>query len=435
MSDTDSNPGPSTSPPALPASPATSPTSAAPSSPAPPSPSPMARRLWPVIAVVVVLGVILALVAAGVFSSTGSSRGGANPTYSGASAAAGPVAGAVSGGPWSLVAAAGIDTPVGATTNASTTTSSNCTFTPLGAGKLGTTLHIPAYHGQFSAGASPFWGLIYIDNSTQQVLLVAVLNGTALALATGSGSCTQTFGSLQAIPSNVVDSSTAAPAAWNDGGSAFVTAHSSLTLTMEMGLVGGGSFGGLPIGPTWVVTYSPCSAFGVGGPSGTQPEFIALIDALTGAITTATATTTVCGAGSVATPLGTVLALGNPTLLSTLNNTAGCASGDYCYHVTVEAAGPLTPDDLSLSVNSSTGALVSGVRGFAFLTLSGQVLVSSFGNPSLFWATGTGNGTSQLLAGMTVVVDMGTSSPIGSGYVLEAEGLGSYSGTVLVSLP
>jgi len=63
------------------------------------------------------------------------------------------------------------------------------------------------------------------------------------------------------------------------------------------------------------------------------------------------------------------------------------------------------------------------------------VLVSSFGNPSLFWATGTGNGTSQLLAGMTVVVDMGTSSPIGSGYVLEAEGLGSYSGTVLVSLP
>ena len=405
--------------------------------PEPIPPTPGVRRLWPVLVVLVALGMILALVAAGVFNSIGPSA--ATPTYSRAVGPANQSAAQVPGGPWDLVAAVAFDTPIGTTVPVGASVGTNCTLVPSGPTPTPTSLFIPAFRGSFGSGESPWWGMIYDQRSTHQILLVQVLNGSAQALAVGSGPCSTSFQNFTTVPSTAVDSSVAASAAWSQGGSAFAAAHSSLSLSLEMGLIGGGTFGGLPVGAVWVIQVTPCGAFGSKGPNGTQPDFEALVDAETGSVTFSTATSTVCGAsgGPVSTPLGTVFSPGPPVLLSPSNATAGCRIGDYCYRIPIEAiAGLLTPANLSFSVNNPTGALVSGVQGFAILTLAGQVLVSSVGNPaSPLWTSGTGNSMSALLAGMTIVADVGSLSPVGMNYVLETAGVGSFSGTVTESLP
>jgi len=288
----------------------------------------MVRRIWPVVVVLVALGVILALVAAGVFNSTSSSA--TTPTYSGAFGPANHSAGQVPGGPWEPVAAIAFDTPTGVTVPVGSSVGTNCTLAPVGSGPTPTTLYIPAYHGAFASGASPWWGIVFDQRSTHQILLVQVLNGTAQAIAVGSGPCGASFQNFTTIPSKVVDSSVAASAAWSDGGSAFAAAHSSLNLSMEMGLIGGGTFGGVPVGTVWVIQLTPCGALGSGGPSGTQPTFEALVDAETGVVSLATATTTVCGTSgsSLTTPLGTVLAMGAPAPLSPSNTVIGCRASD-----------------------------------------------------------------------------------------------------------
>jgi hypothetical protein len=427
------NPGSATTTPS-PSGAASSGTATAPPPSAPPSQRPLGRYLWPVIAIVVVLGVIFSLVAAGVFSSGGGSSGGSTPTFLTAYAVAQPSANKVAGGPWDLVAAAGVDSPTSVTTNVSTATSTNCVFSAVPGGTIPSSVTIPAFHGQLSSGGSPFWGMIFVNRASQQVLLVGVQNGTPQALAIGTGSCVQTFGNFTNVPSGIVDSSTAASAAWGDGGSAFVGAHGNLTLTLEMGLIGGGTLLGIPIGATWLISISPCG-FSGSGPAGTQPEFTALINAENGNVTLARVTTTTCSSTTTTIPLGSVFTLGNPVLLNPPTSTIGCRTSDYCYNVTIEvAADSLTPNNISFSVRTASGGLLSGVVGFSILTLTGQVLVSASTNPTVFWIPGTGTAQSLLTAGMTVVVDVGTANPYGMGYVLEAQGSGAFSGTVMVSL-
>lgn len=402
----------------------------------PPPRSSLARRLWPVLAGLVVVVLVLSLLAAGVFTS--SSTNAATPTYSRASGSANQASRQVSGGPWDLVAAVAYDTPTGVWVSAGASVGANCTLSSTGSGPPPTSLYVPPFDGSFSSGESPWWGMIYTQPSTHQVLLVEVLNGTAETLGVGTGACVTAVENFTTIPSDAVDSSVAASVAWSQGGSAFVAAHSGLSLSMEMGLIGGGTFRGLPVGATWVVEIDPCGVFGSSGPSGAQPDFEAIVDAETGDLTLAETSSTTCGSmGPTTTPLGTVFAMGSPALLSSTSSTGGCTSGDSCYRVTVEAVtGTLTPANLTFSVLSATGALESGVRGFALLSVLGLVVVSSAGNPSSgLWVSGTGNSTTPLVAGMTIVSDVGSSNPTGSNYRLEATGLGSFSGTVTLALP
>jgi hypothetical protein len=152
-------------------------------------------------------------------------------------------------------------------------------------------------------------------------------------------------------------------------------------------------------------------------------------------VTLARATTTTCGSAAT-TPLGSVFAVGSPSLVSPPTSLVGCHPSDYCYEVSVEAAaGGLTPANVSFEVTTAYGTAVSGVSGFSILTITGQVLVSATGNPSTGWVAGTGTSQSPLSAGMIIVADVGTANPTGMSYVLQAQGLGSFSGTVVVSLP
>jgi hypothetical protein len=295
----------------------------------PSPPAPLVRRLWPVLVVVVALGVFLALVAAGVFNSTSSSA--ATPTYSGASGPANHTAGQVPGGPWDLVLAVAFDTPTAVTVPVGTSVGTNCTLVPADTGPTPTSLYVPAFHGNLGSGESPWWGMIYDQRSTHQILLVQVLNGTAKALAVGSGPCSASFQNLTTVPSNVVDSSEAASAAWSQGGSAFAAAYSSLSLSMEMGLVGGGTVRGVPVGTEWAIQISPCGVFGSGGPSGKQPDFETLVDAKTGSVTVASASTTTCGTSGVlvVTPLDKLLSTGSPLLLPPAHSTTEYRIGDH----------------------------------------------------------------------------------------------------------
>jgi hypothetical protein len=252
-----------------------------------------------VLVVVVVLVVILALFATGVFNSTNASS--TTPTFRGISGAANRTAGQVSGGPWDLVAVLGFDTSTGTTVPVGSSVGANCTLVSAGSGPTPTSVYVPAYHGTFASGESPWWGMIYDQRSTHQILLVQALNGTVEALAVGSGLCGATFQNFTTVPSNAVDSSAAASAAWGQGGSVFASAHPSLDLSMEMALIGGGTFQGIPVGTVWAIDINPCGALGSGGPTGSQPDFEAIVDAETGVVTLATATTTVCGTAPVLT--------------------------------------------------------------------------------------------------------------------------------------
>ena len=235
-------------------------------------------------AVLVVAIVVLAYFALGGFGPGGSGKGSNGSSYTTAEGLANTTSSRVAGGPWQLVTALGYAPAVEVQTSANSSLPTGCNVTSAGEG-LSTSVVLPAFAGSFSSGLAPWWGMIYYEATTAQLLVVDVVGGVATALLIASGSCVSEFQKLAPIPSDAEDSPAAASAAWGQGGSAFVSAHSNLTLNLEIALIGGGSYGGAPIGPSWLVEYSPCLPLELGGPTGTQPAFEAVVDALTGGVT------------------------------------------------------------------------------------------------------------------------------------------------------
>lgn len=203
-------------------------------------------------------------------------------TFSPAWTAANKAAASIAGGPWELVAAVGFAPVTASQTSGNSTLASGCAVTPVG-GTITTSVYVPAFSGSLSAGAATWWGMFYLEPSTRHVLLVEVTDGTATPLLIASGSCLSTYQNLSAVPPDIVDSSVAAAAIWNDGGSAFVSTHSGLSLNLEMAIAGGGTFRGYSLpGPTWVIEYTPCPPLGLTGPAGSQPQLEGLVNATSG---------------------------------------------------------------------------------------------------------------------------------------------------------
>jgi hypothetical protein len=256
--------------------------------------APLARRLWPVLVVVVVVAIVVAYFAVAGSGSGNSGGGGTGTLFSSSSAAADRSAVNITGGPWVLVTALGYAPSNTTSVGASSTIGSGCSVAPAGSSGIPTSVVIPKLAGSFSGGAASWWGMFYYQSSTQKVLVVEVVGGVATPLLIASGTCVSEFGNLTAIPTNVVDSSVAASAAWTGEGSTFVSVHSGLALNLEMAIVGGGSYEGTSLGPTWFVEYSPCLPLGLGGPTGNQPQFEAIVDATSGSVSTFQDTTTTC---------------------------------------------------------------------------------------------------------------------------------------------
>lgn len=330
-----------------PSSAGTLPGGASPPSPAGPGPRTRRSRLWGiVIAALVVIVVVASLLVAGVIPISTTPKSNTTPSYSEAAASGQSTANGVPGGPWVLIGAAAIDSDAGFAANVGAVSSANCSLAPIGTETIPSTVPIPPY-GDFSSGQSPFWSLVYINRAAPKILLVDVVNGTASALAVGSGRCAETLLSYDSISANVLDSPTIASTFWNGGGSAFVSSfgsvHPGVPLNLIMGVFGGGgklnlSGGSFTLPESWVFAVSPCGGLGATEPTGKQSVYVAPFNATSGSLegapyfplTTSASCTNLSSAASsgLATriaPVGPALAL-SPAARDTPSVLAGATS-------------------------------------------------------------------------------------------------------------
>ncbi len=164
------------------------------------------------------------------------------------------------------------------------------------------------------------------------------------------------------------------------------------------------------------------------------------------------------------TPLGSAFAMGAASLetVSTTGAGIGCttpaAGTEYCYLLTIEQASTgLTLSSVGFEVKTTSGtpfavkgisiASVDSSTGAASTTLPATCAgpICNGGSGTVAWTYGTtgvcagspGCGASTQISSATyeLVIDMGTTSPTGQGYVLMALAAGSYSGTTSAPLP
>lgn len=277
MADTGSSPWAEVPPPSSP------PASAAPAAPsqAPPAPPKRNRTALYAVLAVVVVGVLLLLMGSQVLSLSSSSSSNSGPlTYSEARPIADRAVGGYEGGGWALLVAAGVDSAaaVSVPVNSSAAGSENCTLT-LASG-ANTTVSVPAFSGNRTAGVAPAWEFLY-RNSDGVVAVVTVVNGGATVIGTiGGRTCTSLFGLFSPVPSTVIDSSQAGAAVASDA-AAFLAEYPNASA--RFGLIGGFSLLGLSsVGAEWGVAYSTCP---VGASvSGTGTEFNATVNATDGQV-------------------------------------------------------------------------------------------------------------------------------------------------------
>ncbi len=225
----------------------------------------------------VAVGAVAVLVAAALLWSGSSGGGhgtlGSSIPYSDARSLGGAAANGYLPGPWVVVGAMGLDERTGTTVSEANLTSlmgSNCTLTPIvGAGS---SLVVPAYSGSFSAGVAPLWAVLF-GESGGPVLLVLVLNATAHAAATLSGSACSTGVASHALPNDTADSPVAAAAAWSYAGQSWAGAAGSSVQGMVMLALGGGTFEGTSYGASWITAYVPCDPL-VGGTVATPADVV-----------------------------------------------------------------------------------------------------------------------------------------------------------------
>lgn len=260
------------------------------SSPAPivPSPTPSGAQsagpgrharlpLYIALAAIVIVVVLLAAII--LAPGPGSSAGGGGPlTFRGAETSANKAISSFSGGGWVPLFAAGIDsaTSYSAPLNVSQISASNCTLT-LASG-ASSTITLPAFEGNRSAGLSPIWEFAY-RNAAGNVAIVSVISGSATVIGTLSGKCSTYFGLLSPIPSGTIDSVQAA-AAVEPAARAFLQQYPNASALF--GIVGGISIFGATIGSTWEVEYSSCSFNSTSGATGAV--FNATVNATSGTV-------------------------------------------------------------------------------------------------------------------------------------------------------
>jgi hypothetical protein len=347
-------------------------------------------------------------------------------------------------GPWVLIDAEGFDLATGVTLplNLSGLQAENCTITSL-TGPLPSSLALPSFSGNLSSGLAPAWLLDLAQPSHGAELAVAVIGGTAtFAVEISGGQCATGVSSLVGVTTPVVDSPVAAQAAAAAGGTAFLSAHPS-GVSVDMSLIGlAAQVNSTPYPPEWGVYYTTCPFLTNSSSQATGSEFSVGVNATTGVVVPGSAFTGTCGPVSTPPPIGTNLAFGaaslgvGPGTGGTLAS-QGCTSGDYCYTVPIAGVtNGVTPSDFDLEVIQPNDQVLSSVVGFAIVEPSSQVLVYSTGPFAVSWLSDAGTTLSPLTSGMTIMVDVGTANPAGTGLELEAIATGTtYSGTETVPLP
>lgn len=387
---------------------------------------PRSRALEVALAVVIVAIVVVALLILGVIPGLHpAAPAAASGGFASARAAAQNAANAYDGGNWSAIAASAvvpstaIDYPLNGSPISAALNGSGCVYTALAAGTE--TVAGAANVSQGDAGA---WLFIF-RNASDGLLLVSDTPESVTLVGTVDGGCTAVFGFVSAIPTSVVDSSTAAQAADVGGGYAFLQAHPQANGSLTV--FGGASIFGASSPPFWTVGYSDCPL--AASPATTAAAFTANVSAVSGALLTARAYVAQCPAVSRGTggprSLGGALELGPAT--DTLHGRS------YTYATTiVSAVSPLAAGDLVVSVQSATGqsAMLPAASSVNLTTASGEVLAScSLGAAA--WSTG---GAVGLAAGEILTVTTSTNLT-GQGYVIVLAGTDGYTGSVVTGIP
>ena len=399
-----------------------------PNAPAVPPPAPVRRpnRVPLYVAVgAVALVVLLLLILVAAPMLTGSGKGGSTPvdmTYAHAKPIADAAMANFRGGGWVPVVASGVapeNSTVVALNATSVAPSTNCTLNA-NAGAP-TSLTVPAYNGTRTSGVAPLWDFIY-KNVTGVAAIVVVLNGQATVIGTISGGvCASLFGFLSPIPSNVIDSSQVAAAV---AGAAATFLSSYPNASTVYALLGGFNFGVISSGPQWSVIYTTCSP-GSTGSVGVGAQFNATVNATTGRVISNQTTTGVsCSSGSSSgTPLGSVLVFGPASF------TIAPPYTNVTYPVFL-ASGGVSWSDFTASLRTGGGLLVSS--GWLLLAqTSTGVTIATF-DPSV----GAWSGASAAaISTIDQLVLTSTNSAVGAGSVLTLNGVGSYSGSITLSVP
>jgi hypothetical protein len=146
-------------------------------------------------------------------------------------------------------------------------------------------------------------------------------------------------------------------------------------------------------------------------------------------------------------PIGSAMDLGSPVSgLCPANYTFsanGCFGGTHFYYRLHVLSSTVELGNFSLAVVARTGAPLQAVGALGFTVLNGTMgpeaqFATTSGeltmNTSWSYAPGF-SASSHLTTALTVIIDMGTSSPVGVGLRLVITGEGIYSGTSAVGLP
>ncbi len=233
--------------------------------PTPPPSHPRRSLLLAVVVVVVVVAVLLAaLFALGVFkgSSSGGGPGVVGPVsyYAQDVAPAQSVASSQSNGPWTIVAAEGINltSSISSPSGGDFAGGPDCTYqTAAGAPS---TIVLPATPSDAPLGSASAW--VFIAAGPGDTLLyILSAEGSTYPMVVGQGSCVTgitSFGALSAI--SPVNATVIATAAFANGAASFVSSHPGATLTYV--LLGAGT--GDPSG-AWGVEVSTCGFTSSGG--------------------------------------------------------------------------------------------------------------------------------------------------------------------------
>ncbi len=157
------------------------------------------------------------------------------------------------------------------------------------------------------------------------------------------------------------------------------------------------------------------------------------------------------GAFSAGNPVSGKCPTGNSYALVTMTTTTyGCLAADYIYTLTVETTGAAFGNTL-FEVKTATGAIdtTAGANGFTVLTIGSLVaaqspasttlaMTATFGTFNTVATTCNGNlcsGSTPWSSIYTIMIDMGTVNPVGTGLSFVAIGTAGYSGTTSISLP
>ena len=392
-----------------------------------------------VVVVVVVTVVLLALVLAGIIplSTNGNGTAVAAQSSSDALTAANAFANGISGGPWYPSQLAGIDLTTSYSNNTTPTPPSGCTVQNFSG------LTVPAYDGNYSNGKLGTWAVVYTNAGGTAELYVLVQNGQAKEVELiGGATCSL---SMAKLPGTFISSTDAAAAVLTSSNvSTFVQSHASASA--EFVLFSPGELGSV-LTFAWIIGYSTCDFENPsGGPA--QGSFAyGVVNATTGALMAsaydaAQNCTLPLNIGHSSTPIGSAFAVGSPIFSTCAAGSTfaanGCTAGDFTYSLTIEASA-VTFADVLFEVRTDVGSVytISSPGGFSVVGITGTVEASYAvgGSSQLVMMTGFtyfGSGVSPstpLTSLDTILIDMGTVNPVGTGLSFTVLGTGSFSGT------